>query len=313
VKRQRRWRFFSANTAGVYFFMRVELDSPCKVNLILNILGKRPDGFHELETLMHPVAICDRLTIERVGSVGLQLACNHPELPVDSGNLVYRAAEKFLASLPPAAARDGLRIHLEKNLPLSAGLGGGSANAAVTLLGLNQIFGSPLPPATLQALAASLGSDVPFFLQNQPALAFGRGEQVQPLGKFSALAGKHLLLIHPGFGVSTPWAYKNLARFPDSLHGQPGRAARLAQNLGVSLAAAAPDFFNSLEAPVLRKFPLLGIFQDFLREQGAPIVLMSGSGSTTFAIAPDESRCAALKEAFLKKFGAFCWIASAPL
>src|SRR5688572_18725527 len=118
--------------------MQVELNSPCKVNLVLNILGKRADGFHELETVMQPVPIFDRLRFARGGST-IQLTCSIPELPTGLGNLVYRAAELFLEH---AGITEGVRIELEKRIPLAAGLGGGSGNAAITLLGLNQIFGS---------------------------------------------------------------------------------------------------------------------------------------------------------------------------
>jgi 4-diphosphocytidyl-2-C-methyl-D-erythritol kinase len=289
--------------------MQVELNSPCKVNLILNILGKRPDGFHELETVMQPVPIFDRLSFEKGGS-DVALTCNNPELPTDSGNLVFRAAELFRET---AKIKDGVRIHLEKRIPLAAGLGGGSGNAAITLVGLNEIFGSPFSPADLDSLARLLGSDVPFFLQDRPALGVGRGEQVKSLEPFPALRGKSLILIHPGFGVSTAWAYKNLPKYPAASNGTAGRAARLAANLSTSLAAAAPDFYNSLEAPVLEKFPLLAIFQEFLRVNGASVVLMSGSGSTTFAIAESPNKAETLVARFRSHFGDFCWIATVGL
>src|ERR1039458_5520747 len=130
--------------------MRLEKKSPCKVNLILNILGKRADGFHELETVMQPVNICDEMIFERGGS-GLHLTCSHPELPTDSKNLVHRAATSFLAA---AKISDGVKIHLQKNLPLAGGIGGGSANAAATFSALNELFGNPLPPEKLHELAA---------------------------------------------------------------------------------------------------------------------------------------------------------------
>ncbi len=133
--------------------MRLEKKSPCKVNLILNILGKRPDGFHELETVMQPVNVFDELSFERGGN-GIQLTCDEPSLPVDGKNLVYRAAEAFLKQHPADA---GVRIHLKKRIPLAAGLGGGSGNAATALLGLNELFGSPLSVAALETIAASLG------------------------------------------------------------------------------------------------------------------------------------------------------------
>ncbi len=289
--------------------MQVELHSPCKVNLILNILGKRLDGFHELETVMQPVPIFDRLLFDR-GGAGVQLSCSHPELPTDSGNLVFRAAESFLDA---AQIDDGVRIHLEKRIPLAAGLGGGSGNAAITLRGLNQLFDSPLSLSDLESLARALGSDVPFFLQEHPALGVGRGEQVKPLRSFAALRGTALILIHPGFGVSTAWAYKNLGRFPGALNGTPGRADRLIQNLEISLSVARPDFYNSLEAPVLEKYPLLALFQEFLRAQGALVSLMSGSGSTTFAIVETLAAAERLTEQFRGHFGDFCWIATVPL
>jgi len=286
--------------------MQVELKSPCKVNFILNILGKRPDGFHELETVMHPVPIHDVLTFGRGGS-GIQLTCDLPGLPTDSGNLVYRAAAKFLEE---ARIAEGVRIHLEKRIPVAAGLGGGSGNAAATLLGLNQVFGGALDESILRRVAAGLGSDVPFFLQNAPAIATGRGENVRSLPPFPTLAGVYILLIHPGFGVSTPWAYKNLALFPEALNGKRGRAQRLVERLDISIAEARPDFYNSLEAPAFEKFPLLEIFRDFLRENGASIAMMSGSGSTTFALVEGRGKAERLEEMFRSKFGASCWMRS---
>src|SRR3954465_3364183 len=162
--------------------MMLEKLSPCKVNLVLNILSKRSDGFHELETVMHPVGLCDRLTFSRAASV--ELTCDNAELPCDSRNLVHKAATAFLQE---AALREGVRIRLEKKIPMAAGLGGGSGNAAVTLLALNELFARPLAEDQLLKIAASLGSDVPFFLWGKPALATGRGEKVEPLESFRAL------------------------------------------------------------------------------------------------------------------------------
>jgi 4-diphosphocytidyl-2-C-methyl-D-erythritol kinase len=287
----------------------LEKQSPCKVNLLLNILGKRADGFHELETVLYPVRVFDRLIFARTGR-GIQLSCNAPGLPTDSRNLVHRAAAAFLEA---AKVREGVRLELRKHIPLAAGLGGGSGNAATTLLGLNELFGGPLSPEQLQRIAAALGSDVPFFLQDKPALATGRGEQIQPLGAFPALSGAAFLLIHPGFGVATAWAYQRLARFPVALNGQPGRAQRLSSLLQTAdLRAAGAEFYNSLEAPVLEKYPLLGLFQEFLRDNGAAAALMSGSGSTTFAVVRGLDAASALAENFKAKFGAANWMAVVP-
>jgi len=286
--------------------MPLEKKSPCKVNLLLNILGKRADGFHELETVFHRVDVCDELSFERGGS-GLRLTCSEPSLPTDAKNLVHRAAAAFLES---AQISEGVKIHLEKKIPLAAGLGGGSGNAATTLLALNELFDKPLSAEKLDGLAAGLGSDVNFFLQDKPALATGRGEKVQPLENFPALTGKAFFLIHPGFGISTPWAYQNLVRFPEALNGRTGRAKELIAKLqGKDLPEAVNDFYNSLEAPALEKFPILALFQEFLREHGVLAALMSGSGSTTFAIAENVPAGKVIEEKFKAKFGTNSWTA----
>ncbi len=257
--------------------MTLEKSSPCKVNLLLNILGRRPDGYHDLETLFHPVALCDTLRFERAGG-GIELTCSDPRLPTDAGNLVHRAAQAFRDA---AGITDGVRLHLEKRIPHAAGLGGGSGNAATTLLGLNELFEAPLSAARLHDLGANLGSDVPFFLQDRPALATGRGEQLQPLDFFPSLRGLAFLLVHPGFGISTAWAY--------------------------------PAFYNSLEAPALDKYPVLGLYLEFLRGQGAVAALMSGSGSTTFALVESVAAGDRLAEHFRNRFGLSCWTAVVPI
>ena len=286
--------------------MRLERKSPCKVNLLLNVLGRRPDGFHELETVLHPVNVCDELTFERAGA-GIQLSCSDANLPTGANNLVHRAASAFLQT---AKIGEGVKIHLEKKIPLAAGLGGGSGNAATSLLALNELFGQPLSNGKLDEIAGTLGSDISFFLQTKPALATGRGEKIQPLDFFPALRGKAFLLIYPGFGIATPWAYQNLARFPAALNGKPGRAAELVARLQADRwPAAAGGFYNSLEAPAFEKFPILEMFQEFLRETGALAALMSGSGSTTFALIENVARGEPLLEMFKAKFGQNCWTA----
>jgi 4-diphosphocytidyl-2-C-methyl-D-erythritol kinase len=284
--------------------------SPCKVNLVLNILGRRPDGFHELETVMMPVPLTDELEISRRAS-GVELSCNHPELPVDGGNLVHRAATRFLEA---AGLKEGVAIRLEKRLPLAAGLGGGSANAAVTLRMMNELFGGVLSAEAVEGLAAGLGSDVPFFLQDGAGLGTGRGERVKPLGAFRSLAGCGLVLVHPGFGVSTPWAYSALAGYPAALNGRPGRAEEAIEAFaGPDPVRACQAFYNSLEAPVLEKHPLLRIFQEFFREQGALGTLMSGSGSSTFAVTWNAAAAEAMAAAFRGRFGDGVWVATCVL
>jgi 4-diphosphocytidyl-2-C-methyl-D-erythritol kinase len=254
---------------------------------------------------MQPINLSDELTFERVNS-GITLACSEPALPTDAGNLVHRAATAFFQR---CGIRGGVRIHLEKKIPMAAGLGGGSGNAATTLLALNELFGGALAHETLDEIAASLGSDIPFFLQSNPALATGRGEKIQALKPFRALKGCAFLLVHPGFGIATAWAYRELARFPHALNGQGGRAEKLLLMLDSgNLRQASGEFYNSLEAPALEKYPWLAVLQDFLRENGAAVTLMSGSGSTTFAIAADLCGAQELEERVKEKFGK-CWTA----
>jgi 4-diphosphocytidyl-2-C-methyl-D-erythritol kinase len=285
--------------------MRLRRSSPCKVNFLLNILGKRADGFHELETLFFPVPLHDEIVAEAAPE-GISLTCSNPTLPCDGTNLVHRAAAKFLEA---AGTASGVRLHLEKRLPLAAGLGAGSANAAITLLVLNELFGQPLPFARLDAIAATLGSDVNFFLQPNPALAAGRGEQITPLEPFTLLNGCAIFLFHPGFGVATPWAFRELARFPEALNGRPGRAQEVAEVFRRGdHTAAGQALYNSLEAPVLEKYPILRLYQDFLRERGAFGTLMSGSGSTTFALFADVATAEAAVKPFREKFGDAGWL-----
>lgn len=289
--------------------MSLTLRSGCKVNLLLNILGKRSDGYHELETVLHPVGLYDELSFA-LGDGGVDFTCSDPKLPTDGNNLVVKAANAFFAR----SGRAGARIRLEKRIPAAAGLGGGSGNAATTLLGLNELFGGPLPDSALVEIAAGLGSDVPFFLQAKPALGLGRGEKVAVLEPFSCLSDVWIVLVRPNFGVSTPWAYQELAKYPVSLNGCAGRAGELIAALrSGDLRGACGLLYNSLEAPVLAKYPLLEVFQVFFRKHQALGSLMSGSGSTTFALFDGEGAAQRAVAAIPAEFGDTNWIAAVPL
>lgn len=286
--------------------------SPCKINLLLNILGRRPDGFHDLETVFLPVPVGDRLVFDRLPEASwgddaqrIRLTCNRESLPVDGSNLVHKAASAFLRA---AGIQANVSIHLEKRLPVSAGLGGGSSNAAHTLLALNEMFDHPLTTENLGSIAAGLGSDINFFLQSRPAMATGRGEVVHPVGPWEILRRGVLALYHPGFGVSTAWAYGELGRYPESLNGKPGRAAELIQALDSGdREAVAKGLYNSLEAPVLNKYPILAMYQEHWRKHGAWATMMSGSGSTTFGLFDDMKSAQFAHETFEEKFGNAGW------
>jgi 4-diphosphocytidyl-2-C-methyl-D-erythritol kinase len=218
---------------------------------------------------------------------------------------VHRAAVVFLKK---AGSGGGVKIHLEKNLPLAAGIGAGSANAAVTLHGLNELWGKSLADDELHKLAVYLGSDVPFFLTDSPALARGRGEQVELMPAFSALQDIAILLINPGFGVSTPWAYRELGNYPEALDGSPGRASALADELNNgTLSAAADLFYNSLEQPVFEKHPVLPLIRDYLQDNGAIVSRMSGSGATLFALSSSRAEAEKLRAKYHGQFGQAGW------
>jgi len=281
--------------------------SGCKINLLLNILGRRPDGFHDLETILQPVPLFDEIELSRNGS-GIQLTTDHPSLPCDDSNLMTKAARAFFetAGIVPAVT-----LHLTKRIPMEAGLGGGSANAAITLLGLNELFDAPLTAGQLHEVAARLGSDVPFFLQGNPALGTGRGERIEPLAPFPALDGLTLVLVHPGFGISTAWAYRSLARFPEALNGRPGRSVELIRSLN---RRGSPDWgrllYNSLEAPAFWKYPILGLYVEEFKSRGAVAAMMSGSGSTVFAWFANRALAESSLEHFRARFGTACWSAT---
>ncbi|HEX8076609.1 MAG TPA: 4-(cytidine 5'-diphospho)-2-C-methyl-D-erythritol kinase, partial [Chthoniobacterales bacterium] len=219
----------------------MQLSAPAKINLSFLIKGRRDDGFHEIETLMAPISLADRITIEKRDSDGeIRFSCDDPRLPCDDDNLVVRAAKLFRER---CGIKTGITIHLEKRIPHGAGLGGGSSDAASTLLGLDEMFDTRLGRQELLGLAARLGSDVPFFVVQSAALCRGRGEIVTPV---SLEAKFPLLLLKPEFGVPTPWAY---ARWNDSVE-IPG-VDYSAQEYG------RVRFANNLERPVFEKFVLL--------------------------------------------------------
>ena len=283
--------------------MSLVVKSPCKVNLLLNVLGRRADGFHEVETILQPVPLYDELRIKKADA-GFELTCSDSRLSVGEDNLVHRAAKAFLKKVESG----GAEIHLQKNLPLAAGIGAGSSNAAWTLRGLNELFENPLSAEQLQELAADLGSDVPFFLQDNPALATGRGEIIKPQKPFVALEGRGLLLIHPGFGISTPWAYQALAASGN--YGNEGAAAAALEALS---AGRLDGLANSLEAPVFSKYTALPVIKEFLADHGALVALMSGSGSTMFALTENRTAAEALRAQYHDHFGQAGWSATVSL
>ena len=285
--------------------------SGCKINLLLNVLHRRQDGFHELETVIQPLPLFDELSANFADRPGIELLCDHPEIPIGADNLICRAASAFQSAV---GRNDGLRIHLKKNIPVAAGLGGGSGNAASTLLILNHLYNNALSAEGLSETAAQLGSDVPFFLKNSPSLAFGRGEKVQPLPPFKIFEESCVILVNPGFGVTTSWAYQKLQLDESVGNSAPVSAEELIQSLqACDWEASMKGLFNSLERPVFKKYPVLEIIRLELLKSGASGALLSGSGATVFGIIRDKETGEEVRQRFLKTYGNQCWSCLLPL
>ena len=268
--------------------------SPAKINLWLRILGKRLDGFHEVQTRLCRLALGDTVELEHLGDgTQVSLTCSDPTVPLDESNLAMRALRAFENR---TGKHSSWRIHLEKKIPAGAGLGGGSSNAATVLSGANQLAGSPLSLAALIELASQIGSDVPCFLLDSPAAdGAGRGEQVTP-AEFPWLLP--LVLIKPPFPIPTPWAYK---RWADSKEIPGILYAPQLCPWGVMV--------NDLERPVFEKFILLPTMKSWLLEQGeVRAALMSGSGSTMFAITHTPAQAADLATKAREWCGETAWI-----
>jgi len=276
--------------------------SPAKINLYLRIVGKRPDGYHELETVMLPLDFGDQITLQSRKS-GLTLACSNPSLPTDDSNLALRAAKNFVARW---SVERGAKIALKKRTPLAAGLGGGSSNAAAVLRGLRRLWELPADDSMLHELAASMGSDVNFFLNDGAALCTGRGEKIETVPCRLSAA---VLLVNPGFGISTKWAYENWAKAAEPrLTAPPPQVSLLLRALAEDdLAGVSRCLFNSLEAPSIRKFPVLELIKKTMRDDGAAGALMSGSGATVFGLFADPKAARQSAAHVRGQFGPSMW------
>lgn len=252
--------------------------APAKINLFLEVKNRRPDGYHNLESVMHTVSLYDEITLAPQRS-GLTLVCSRKDLPTDERNLAMKAAVALKKKLGVSA---GARITLKKRIPLGAGLGGGSSDAAAVLKGLLALWKKELPPRELNSLAASIGADVPFFLTGGTAIARGIGDRITPLRNVQPAL---FLLIYPGFGVSTPWVYKHLS-FPLTRKQKITRMkAQLAS--GFPPRMWGRHLFNRLEEVVFPQYPGIRHVKDLLHDLGCHS-LMSGSGSTIFGLIPSS-------------------------
>ena len=255
----------------------MKIRAAAKVNFGLRIVGKRKNGYHLIDTVIAPVSLYDEIEIINTSdrSRRITVVCRHRDVPGGPGNIVYRAAALFMAA---HGIRSGVRININKQIPVGSGLGGGSADAAATLIGLRRLFDVPTSDERLMRLAVSLGADVPFFIKGHPARARGIGERLKPLSSFPRYP---LVILYPGIPISTAWVY-----------GQLGEDLKLTkQTANTSMTAHLRSvgklgklLTNDLERVTLAKYPRIGSLKVRLLQEGAAAALMSGSGSAVFGV-----------------------------
>jgi 4-diphosphocytidyl-2-C-methyl-D-erythritol kinase len=276
----------------------LKISVPAKINLWLEVIRKRQDGYHDISSLMLPISVFDNISIDvRPGGGDISITCDSPEIPSDDRNLAWRAADLYVKS---SHSKSAVNIHLEKRIPWGAGLGGGSADAGGVLVALNSFFESALTPGELERLALSLGADVPFFLHSRPALATGIGEKLQFADK---VPDYRLLLIKPPVTVPTGWVYQSLKLTKgvpqislSDLSEHPWQLKHLIE--------------NDLESVTIPRFPVIAELKRWLIRQGALAASMSGSGPTVFGVFR-TAQAAEDAEIIAKKDWPDCWVHAA--
>lgn len=265
--------------------LSIRVFAPAKINLVLRILDRRTDGYHNLWSLMQTVQVQDEITLALTGAhSGVTLRCDEPSLKTDDSNLVSRAAVAVMAQ---SGRTGGLDITLAKRIPMGAGLGGGSSDAAATIIGLNQLFNLGWSAEQMAHIGQTLGSDVSFFFFAPSATVAGRGEQVVPI---RIKGTRWVVLVNPGFPVETKWAYQQLTANRAAVVPLSQSHAMLehASELGWEQVLEAAE--NDFEGPVFKAYPLLQEIKHRLLALEADVALLSGSGATVFGVFRNEAK-----------------------
>ncbi|MGI5922286.1 MAG: 4-(cytidine 5'-diphospho)-2-C-methyl-D-erythritol kinase [Syntrophomonadaceae bacterium] len=257
--------------------------APAKINLTLDVLGKRQDGYHELETVMHQINLADRICLKKAPA-GIRITSNSQSIPLDKHNLAYQAAEYILNHFQ---IKEGISIHIEKVIPIGAGLAGGSTDAAAVLRGIKRLYALPESDDEIIKMAAAIGSDVPFCVQGGTAIARGRGEILKPLNSGWKLS---LVLVKPNFEISTAAVYSALDLSRVKL--RPDNRAFLDAWKNCDIIGVASNMVNVLESVSIKKHPEINLIKHHLIQLGALNALMSGSGPSVFAVfaQPEQAR-----------------------
>jgi len=300
----------------------ITVTAPAKINLHLEVLGQRPDGFHELAMVMQTIDLVDVLELSPTADASLELSCDQPELPTDGSNLIVKAGAllRERSGLPEL----GARVHLRKRIPIGAGLAGGSSNGAAALVGLNALWGLGHTPEALVAMAAELGSDMPFCLAGGCQLCFSRGEVLEPITASPPPSLGVLLVKHPQSSVSTPWAYGRCQalrsdRYLSSELEFEQRRTALRQgpllealSRGGQQTVAWPPLRNDLQLVVEPELPVVQQGLALLRQlPDALAVAMSGSGPSLYALFKDRQGAAQAEQVLADAFeqsGFDCWV-----
>lgn len=265
---------------------RIFLRSPAKVNLFLNVLGKRKDGYHEIETVMQAVSLWDDIAVE-IGGEGVRVFCSDSRVPTDEGNIVWKAATMFMEEF---GIGDNIRIEIAKRIPVGAGLGGGSGNAAATLVGLNLLFDIGAGRGELSRMGSAIGCDVPFFLSPGTAVGCGKGDEIEDLPHLDIW----MVLLYPGYSLSTASIY--------GMFGNGGgKASKVLDPFLEAIREGSIEriselVHNSLEEVVISSHPEVGSLKDFILEAGALCASISGSGPTVFGIVKGEDHASEVLE-----------------
>lgn len=271
----------------------ITLLSPAKINLSIDVLEKLPNGYHSVEMIMQSINLCDIVTIEkRYG--GITINCEEPYVPNDRRNIAYKAAEAFFAHSP---VRGGAHISIKKNIPVSAGLGGGSTDAAGVLKGLNQLYGNILSRSQLLKIAGTIGADVSFCIDGGTQLARGIGDELTRLPDFENV---DIVLVKPSFPISTSYVYRHLKL--EDLTDRPDTSGLIDAITGMDIPAVAKKMRNVLETVSVSKYPELKTIMERFIDYGALAARMSGSGPTIFGVFENPEKALFAKEKFLKDY-----------
>ncbi len=270
----------------------ITLKAPAKVNYRLDVLSRRPDGYHELRMIMQRVDLCDEVSITVSGTPGISVLCGKEGVPDGPGNIAWRAAD---ALLQRRGRTEGLVIRIDKRIPVAAGLGGGSSDGATVLMGVNELLGLGFSDQELMEIGVTLGADVPFFIFRRPALAEGIGDRLTALER---TPDAWIVLVNPNIHVSTAWVYQNL-QLTEGIE-----RAKLPSFIG-DVVTLSGLLVNDLEAVTIGRFPIIEEIKEQLLAAGAVNAMMSGSGPTVFGLFETETEARRAAEEIARREGWF--------